>query len=152
MRKTMMLGAAAVAGTVLVFAGCSAPPSGPTTNLELLEATNDAQIVLVAMHADWCATCQRLEPSLDEAAEQLSNRSVAVVKADLTNRRFPEGETKLAEMGLTDLYERNKGKTGLIYILDGTTGELLGMIEGRATRDEILTRVNRALDKKLADA
>ncbi|MEM7756454.1 MAG: thioredoxin domain-containing protein [Planctomycetota bacterium] len=148
MRTVFGVAAVLVSGAVLGLSGCSTygseTASADTTKLA---ATNDgAEVVLVAMHADWCGACTSLGPKVVAAASEMDGRGVKLVKADLTDRENPAGKATLETMGLGGLYAENKGKTGLVYILDADSGEVLGTIRGNSvTTASIVEDVSAAL-------
>ncbi|MFG0305055.1 MAG: thioredoxin family protein [Phycisphaerales bacterium JB040] len=140
-----------VVGAVGGLSGCNAPPEStivdrtPAQNARLAEGAGDAEIVIVAMHADWCATCRVLGPELDEAAARLGDQPITVVKADLTDRDNPEGKATLHALGLDDLYRRNNGKTGVLYLVDADTGAVVGVLGGRSDGEFIERTVRGAV-------
>lgn len=148
MRTMLSFGAAAVLGLVLGLAGCGSTETAAKNNTSALRAaTGEAEVVLVEMWAEWCGACQRLDPQVAAAVEQMGDRPVRLVKADLTDRNGPAAEATLREMGLGGLYEKNSGKTGVVYIVNADTGEVMGEISGtRVTSAEIVARVSEALE------
>jgi len=147
MRAASTLAAVVIVGVGFGLVGCSSTDTASTqNNVVLQEASGDAEIVLVAMHADWCGACERMGPEVMEAMGQIDAKSVKLVKADLTDRDNPAGKASLDAMGLGDLYKKNGGKTGVLYIVDADSGEVLGKLQGgRAKTETIVADVNAAL-------
>lgn len=139
-------------GAVMVAAGCGQKAGTVSSDdRQKLDAFAERQateprVLAVAMHADWCGTCQTLGPRLVEAAGPLEARGVKVVKADHTSRTNPEAQATLEGIGLGDLYERNGGKTGIVYLVDADTGRVLDEIRGaNHSVDQIATRLTGVL-------
>lgn len=142
--------AVGAAGLVVVggLTGCSTAPEStivdrtPAQNARLTKGTIGADIVIVAMLADWCATCRVLAPELEEAVARLADEPIVAVKADLTDRDNPQGKATLSALGLDDLYRRNNGKTGVLYLVNADTGAVVGVLGGRSD-DEFIERTVR---------
>lgn len=143
---------AAGLGAVLIAGGCGQKGAGLSSGgRDKLEAyaqqqATQPEVLAVAMHADWCGTCLQLGPKLLEAAGPLEAQGVQVVKADHTSRTDPAARATLAELGLSSLYERNGGATGLVYLVDADTGEVLDQIRGaNFSVAQISTKLTNAL-------
>jgi thiol-disulfide isomerase/thioredoxin len=150
MRKTSMVLVSLAVGSVLTLGGCKmGEKSAEMVNASMLsEAMGDTEVVLVAMHADWCGTCERMGPKLMEAMDGYDSSRVKFVKADLTDRANPAAKATLAGMGMEGLLEKNAGKTGLVYVVDVKTGEIISKIYGKeATVVSIKADVDAALAK-----
>ncbi|MEN0020318.1 MAG: thioredoxin family protein [Planctomycetota bacterium] len=137
--------AGGLAGGCAASGSSAAAASGAAEMSTLQSAAGDAEVVVVAMHADWCGACQRLGPKIEQAAAGLSGQPVQFVKADLTNRDDPAAEATLSEWGLGRLYDDNRGRTGLAYVVDADTGEVLDTITAGQTPEQISADVTRAI-------
>ncbi len=143
----------AATGLLAAAVGLAACASTGSTELmssadqQQLEAAADgAPVVAVAMVADWCGPCKALEPKFNEAMTTLPYNSVRVIHADYTDRRNPEARATLRDAGLESLEKSNGGTTGVIYLLDADTGEVLGDIRGGgASASEIRQRLTDAI-------
>jgi thiol-disulfide isomerase/thioredoxin len=99
---------------------------------DLEAAAEGAPVVAVAMVADWCGPCKALEPKFNEAMTTLPYNSVRVIHADYTDRRDPAARATLRAAGLDSLERSNGGTTGVIYLIDADSGEVLGDVRGSA--------------------
>ena len=108
-------------------------------------AADGAEVYVVAMHADWCATCTRLGPEVKRALGELEGQPLRFVKADLTDRDSPAGEAALRNLGLGKLYEMNKGKTGVVYVVDASDGRVLRRLGGNSDSTMIAAEVRGAI-------
>lgn len=85
---------------------------------------------VVKIHADWCGTCTRLAPTWTRIEQELGGRARVVV-LDVTNRERLGRSRELAEeLGLGAFFERHRGGTGVIAVLDGATGEPIALHKG----------------------
>ncbi|MEL7473096.1 MAG: thioredoxin domain-containing protein [Planctomycetota bacterium] len=115
-------------------------------NETLDNATGDAEIVAVAMHADWCGACKTLGPKVSQSLQSFTGEDQIDFRvADFTDRQNPAGEAMLNDIGLGELAEMNNGKTGLVYLVDAQTGDVFGRIQGANSIPEIQTQFSNAL-------
>jgi len=85
---------------------------------ESAPAPSSAQPYVVKVHADWCGTCSALEPTWEKIEAEYQGKARLVV-FDVTNKKAIDksrAEAKL--LGLTEVFDRYKGKTGTIAVLD----------------------------------
>lgn len=150
--RTMVLSVAGVVGLGGVLAGCGSTETADSgaaaerttiANARLAEAAGDAEVLVVAMHADWCGTCKALGPQVKEAMGRLGDAPIKFVKADLTEKSNPVGQQALTDFGLEDLYARNGGKTGVLYLVDAQTGEVIQRLAG-VNDDKVIEAAVRA--------
>ena len=125
--------------SLVAFAGgltaCAMGGSGETSlsrsdQRSLEAAAGEARVVAVMMTADWCSTCNTLEPRVQQAMTSMPYNSVAMVYADYSDRQNPAAAQTLADAGLASLHESNGGKTGIVYLLDADSGAILGEVRG----------------------
>lgn len=151
--RTMAMSVVGVVGLSGVLAGCGSTETADSAanaaerttiaNARLAEAAGDAEVLVVAMHADWCGTCKALGPQVKEAMGRLSDAPIKFVKADLTEKTNPVGQQALIDMGLEDLYARNGGKTGVLYLVDAQTGAVIQRLAG-VNDDKVIEAAVRA--------
>jgi len=85
-------------------------PAGP-------RAEAAAQPILVKVHADWCQTCTRLEPTWRRIEAEYGDR-VRMVVFDVTDRGSLESSRENARrLGLSELFDDVKSSTGTIAVL-----------------------------------
>ncbi|MFI4881507.1 MAG: TlpA family protein disulfide reductase [Phycisphaerales bacterium JB064] len=145
--------AIAAASLVAIAAGLAACASTGSTNLsrsdqrQLEAAADGAEVVAVMMTAEWCGICKTLEPRFNEAMTTLPYNSMRVIYADYTDRSGDAAKATLKEAGLTSLAETNGRTTGVVYLIDADTGELLGDIRGTSvTSAQIRQKLQEAID------
>ncbi|MEQ9096517.1 MAG: thioredoxin domain-containing protein [Phycisphaerales bacterium] len=139
----------------LALTACAITAPGDTAAMtpadaqRLASAADGAEVVAVVMRADWCGPCRQLEPKFEEALAALPAGRVRVIEADYTDRRDPSATQTLQGAGLASLAETNGGATGVVYLLDADSGEVLGRIAGGGASVE---EIRRTLDDALAQA
>lgn len=110
-----------------------------------LNVESGIEVVAVAMKADWCGACKQLEPKVMEAMDQVDGLPVKLVGADYTDRKNPATKSTLSGLGLDNLEASNGGKTGLIYLVDADTGEVLDTIRNDKSAAQIAEAMRQAV-------
>ena len=146
MRITVAHCSALAAAFILTSPGCQNTQTATDDTTALHEQAQNAEIVLVLMRADWCAQCRVLGNKLDEVMPGLEDEPVKLVVADLTDIHNPAGKAVLEAEGLGKLYESNRGKTGILYLIDAETGEIYDRVYSRSTVEQIRKDIERALE------
>jgi thiol-disulfide isomerase/thioredoxin len=108
--REKLIRAALAALFTIAVAGSGGAESAP--------APDSAQPYIVKVHADWCGTCSALEPTWQKIEAEYRGKARLVV-FDVTNKKAVDKSRAEAEMlGLTGVFDRYKGKTGTIAVLD----------------------------------
>lgn len=130
------------------LAGCASDSSSADVGGDVgtpVAAVDGSEVYVVAMYADWCGKCKALEPEMMAAKSLLSNSPAKFVKADLTDRANPAGKATLDKLGLGELYKANKGKTGLLYVVDADNGKVLRKIKSGTKSADIASTIRSAI-------
>jgi len=86
--------------------------------------------LLVKIHADWCGTCTRLNPTWD-ALQAKYGDSVQLVVLDVTDKEALVRSTAEADrLGIREFFDDYKSKTGTIGVLNGSNGEVVRVLKG----------------------
>lgn len=91
-----------------VFAGASLAegPSG-----------SEKKPLIVQIHADWCSTCKKLEPTWARILDEFSRRS-HTVRLDVSDRESYEASLEIArDFEIEDFFREHRRKTGTIAVL-----------------------------------
>lgn len=105
LRKALLGLAAAAALSVLGFAAHAQEAGKP---------------MIVKIHADWCGTCTRLNPTFEALREQVGSEALIVV-LDVTDRRAVDRSRAKAEaLGIVAFFDEYKGQTGTVGVLDAS--------------------------------
>ena len=96
-----------------------------------VSAARDAETpFLVKIHADWCGTCTRMEPTW-EKIEAREGTQVRVVIFDVTDRASVARSREEADrLGLRAFFDEYRGRTGTAAVLHGATREPLEVWKG----------------------
>jgi thiol-disulfide isomerase/thioredoxin len=99
---------------------------------------------IVKIHADWCGTCTRLDPTFEELDAQLGGEARIVV-FDVTDQESLARATQEADrLGLRTFFDQYKSQTGTVGVLDGTTRETLLILKGETDTAPYLEAVAAA--------
>ncbi len=110
--------------------------------------TGDAQLYSVLFYADWCPSCKKLDPAINEARRtaKLDQEAVLFVTLDLTNDITRAQSKMLARaLGLGELFAENAGKTGYAVLVDTATGATRATLTKAMGAAEIAAAVNGEL-------
>ena len=117
MRSTVP--AALLCGALMLF---SAPSAGAG------EQSDNPQVVKI--HADWCGTCTKLNPTWDALREKYGD-SVDFVVLDVTDRKAKAASEATAQQrGLEQVFKTYGGRTGTILVVGPAGGEPVAVLAG----------------------
>ncbi len=86
--------------------------------------------LVVKIHADWCGTCTRIEEPL-EALRQKQGDQARYVVLDVTDREAVSASQAEADrLGIRAFFDKYKGKTGTVGVLNGATRETVSVLKG----------------------
>ena len=103
------------AATAVLFVGLSA------------QAEESGQPLVVAIHADWCGTCTRLNATFDATDRAAVERSRA----------------KAEELGISAFFDEYKSQTGTVGVLDAS-GRPIEVLKGETDPAKYLTALQEA--------
>ncbi|MDJ0847364.1 MAG: thioredoxin family protein [Myxococcota bacterium] len=107
------------------------------------QAEEAAKPMVVAIHADWCGTCTRLEPTIDAVRSEVGS-DARVVVLDVTDRSAVErSRAKAEELGITAFFDEYKSRTGAVGVLDAT-GKPVQVLEGETDPQKYLAALKEA--------
>jgi|SRR3990172_9068865 len=85
--------------------------------------------MIVKIHAEWCGTCTKLEPTF-EKLEREAGREVLIVILDVTDRAaFEKSREQADRLRIRDFFDANRSLTGTVGILD-SQGRLVAVFRG----------------------
>ncbi len=131
--------AAGLAVLPVLVAWAAASTAGGATSAQ----PDAAKPFLVKIHADWCGTCTRMNPTF-EALEKRVGDQVRIVVLDVTDKDSVQIATAEADrLGLRSFFDQYKSRTGTVGVLRGDTRETVEILKG--VTDE--SRYEAALEK-----
>jgi len=98
--------------------------------------TAESEAVFVKIHADWCGTCQRLNPTWTELQSEFGDRADFVV-LDVTDKdAVAKSRAEAERRGIVVFFDSYKSKTGTVAILDAGSGEPRAIFKGELAVDK----------------
>ncbi len=99
------------------------------------------------IRADWCAACQKLEPTMSELMTQYKDRLNFVVLDVTTDEKTAEATKTARALGIGKFFEANKKNTSTVIVL-GKKNKILFKTTHNYDRDAYV----RAFDDAVAKA
>lgn len=124
---------------VLVLAALAAISFG-ALGAQAGEAAVEGKPYVVKIHADWCGTCTKLNPTFEALQQKYGDRA-NLVELDVTDKDTLASATAEAKrLGIQDFFDRYKGRTGTIGVLlaDGETVRVLKGETDLTRYDEVI--------------
>ncbi len=116
----------------LLFVGASAPAE---------EAVSKP--IIAKIHADWCGTCTRLNPTM-AALEKRVGSEVTVVTLDVTNKdAVARSAAEADRLGIRKFFDSYKGKTGTVGVI-AANGKIVQIYKGELDVDKYLAALEVA--------
>jgi thiol-disulfide isomerase/thioredoxin len=130
-----------LASLALIAALAALFSAGPTRAEPAAEGSGP---ILVKIHADWCGTCRKLNPTWDELKARHGD-SLSYVIFDVTSRDTLVQSTAAAErLGILPVLNRYKARTGTIVIVDGRTKQVVEVLKGQTDPAAYEAAIERA--------
>ncbi len=105
------------------------------------------KLIAAKFHADWCPLCKQMDDSImEDLADRFDGMPVLVLTLDVTNQTARHhSEMLAAALGLDDLWAKNGGKTGTIYLVNAETKKELGLFG----KDNGFSQIAAEIEKNL---
>jgi thiol-disulfide isomerase/thioredoxin len=85
---------------------------------------------IVKIHASWCGTCTRLEPTFEVLQERIGDE-VRIVVLDVSDpEAVVRSATEADRLGIREFFDSYKTRTGTVGVLDGATREPVTVFKG----------------------
>lgn len=123
--------------------------AGPNLSAKAPDFTfAEPTIVGVQFFAEWSPACEELDPKVNKALGKFVEAPALFTRFDMSNLSTQYQASQLAgALGLSDLYKRIGVKTGFVILIDRASGKEIGRIERNDTTEEIIGKVQDALNK-----
>lgn len=106
------------------------------------------EITVAFFYADWDPVCQRVDTGMERLANKYDGQPVLGIVLDVSNRTNKDHSELLASaLNLSDAWNHNEGKTGVAYIVDSQSGEILDTLTDADDLDSSAAKVDAALEK-----
>ena len=85
--------------------------------------------VIAKIHADWCGTCTRLNPTMAELEKRVGDQAI-VVSLDVTDKdAVARSEAEAQRLGVQKFFDSYKGKTGTVGVI-ASNGKIVQVYKG----------------------
>lgn len=151
-------GLAATLGTGSDCMLCTAPSSTATATTAVAATAdpieeapqNDKmkkhEVYVLKFHADWCPRCKSLDPVYSDVTKKFGDKPVGFVKVDVTNDKTKKASAAaLKELGLEDVWSKNKGRNGFILVVDAGTQKEVSKLKAGTTTEQASKAIASAL-------
>jgi len=94
-----------------------------------------AKPIIAKIHADWCGTCTRLNPTM-AALEQRVGDEATIVTLDVTDKAAVARSSAEADrLGIRKFFDAYKGKTGTVGVM-ARDGKIVQIYKGELDVDK----------------
>ena len=132
--------------TLVLALAAAAVLAGPFGGGAAKAAETEGPLV-VKIHADWCGTCTRMQPSWNRVSASLGGEARFVV-LDVTNAGKVEQATAEADrLGIRSFFDAHKSKTGTVGVLDAG-GDPVLVFKGELDADAVQSALDQARPEK----
>lgn len=119
---------------------------------EKTEAQTHPELYVVMFKADWCAPCRIVEPSLNQALNNLRDPSIEYLEIDISTPAHSEISAHHAfDRNIVPQYNSWLGVTGFAAIIDATTKQTLGCVNLKYTPGDMATHIRNLKTFAVAD-
>lgn len=94
-----------------------------------------AKPVIAKIHADWCGTCTRLNPTMVELQKRVGGEAT-VVTLDVTDKdAVARSAAEADRLGIRKFFDSYKGKTGTVGVI-AADGKIVQIYKGETDVDK----------------
>ena len=99
---------------------------------------------MVKIHADWCGTCRKLNPTWARLRE-IHGDAVRFVVLDVTDRdSIARSLLDADRLGIRPIFNQYRSRTGTIAVVDGRTLEAVEVLKGQTDPERYAAAIARA--------
>lgn len=104
------------------------------------------RLIVVQVHADWCAGCRRLGDLRAVLGPELADLPVQILRLDLTDDASEaRARVQARAAGVEAAFEDNRGRTGVVLLVDPTTGAVLSLFTALDGAEKVAAAVRAHL-------
>ena len=139
---------ALVGAFALSFGAASAGDYGKKSKMEAADVQTEAQTKAVLIYADWCGSCQILDPRIKAVKESGQFEEVQFVVLDYTARdedAFYKAAKKAGvKKAVHSAFDGKSVKTGQLFLINAEGTEILGTVTRKHSEEEIAEAITTA--------
>ena len=110
-----------------------------------VEGRGDPALYVVKVHADWCGSCQALDPILDEVRKAVADEPVLFLELDVTDAALTaQSRLMAAAIGVEEHLKANN-KTGLVLLIHSADKSLLETLTRKNSAEEMVGKIRAYL-------
>lgn len=140
------LAAVALASACALTAPAQSPAAAPSPTPTAPVAVAKPKVVGLLFYADWCASCEELEPKLNAIKRDFAGQPVLFTRVDFTDDFTKEQSDLLAaSLDLGAVYQAQGRTTGFMLLIDPVTRQPVGKLVKTQSEAELKAAVEAAL-------
>jgi hypothetical protein len=136
----LLLVLVACAGTL--FMANATPAVTPISPADLADS---ATPYVVKLHARWCPVCMLTKAEWAEIETTYAGRAKLLVFDSTSAATVEQSRIEAARLGLEGLWERYRGASGIVVVLDGRTREVVTELAGNRPFDDYRDAIDAVL-------
>tara|TARA_R110000796_G_scaffold63140_6_gene145553 strand:- start:1271 stop:1711 length:441 start_codon:yes stop_codon:yes gene_type:complete len=145
----MRFSLAALSFAVLAACGPSVAAPGSLADVKAVTApAEDTQVLAVLSYASWCGSCKVLDPKIETVRAANDFEGVEFFALDYSARDettyFADAETLGIAETMREIFPE-KIKTGQLYLIDRSSGDVLSTVTKSMSEAEIVAAIDGAL-------
>ena len=109
-------------------------------------AATEQTPIVVKIHADWCGTCRKLNPTW-ASLQQIYGDRVRFVVLDVSDRdALAQSMLEADRLGIRALFNAYRSRTGTIAVIDGRTLQAVEVLKGETDPARYAAAIARATE------
>ena len=137
--------------SLATLAACGPSVAAPGSLADVKEITapaEDTQLLAVLSYASWCGACKALDPKVEAVRASQAFPGVEFFALDYSARDreayFADAETLGIAQTMREIFPE-KVKTGQLYLVDRSSGDIVGTVSQSMTEADITAAIQAAL-------
>ncbi|MDJ0922762.1 MAG: thioredoxin domain-containing protein [Henriciella sp.] len=142
-----LITAAALAITVACSGSSVAEPASIAATVPITAPMEDTRLIAVISYASWCGSCKVLDPKISDVKSSNTFEGVEFFALDYSARDKDAFYTDAETLGISDTLSARfdgKVKTGLMFLIDTETGDIVSEITKDMDEAAITAAINAA--------